>query len=210
MAIRVLLVDDHQVVLEGLRSLLAADPGIEVVGTATSGEAALELAEKLSPDAMVLDVTMPGLNGIETMRRLRELSPETEVIALSMHAAGQVVTDMLRAGASGYMSKTGAVSDLPKALRTIMTGATYLSDDVAASVPRELQRKSGEAKELTAREREVLALVAEGKSSKEIANQLYVTEKTIVFHRQSIMEKLGLRTVAELTKYAIRMGLTKP
>ena len=216
MAIRVMLVDDHQVVLEGLKSLLAAEKDIVIVGTATSGDAALEMAGQLLPDAMVLDVTMPGLNGIETMRRIRKISPETEVIALSMHSVGQVISDMLRAGASGYLLKTGSVSQLPEALRTVMTGATYLSEEIVDLVPDELLRgqpfKSsfGLDKRLTASEREVLALVAEGRSSKEIANALFVTTKTIVWHRQSIMEKLELRTVAELTKYAVRMGLTTP
>ncbi len=216
MAIRVLLVDDHQMVLEGLKGLLAADGGIEIVGEAQSGEQGLELAKKLSPDVIILDITMPGLNGIETMRRIRESAPETEVIGLSMHAVGQVVCDMLRAGASGYILKTGSVAQLATAIRTVMTGATYLSDDIADLVPDDLLRgkpakrvlPGQEIKELTAREREVLKLVAEGKSSKEIGNALYITTKTIVWHRQSIMEKLDLRTVAELTKYAVRMGLT--
>lgn len=216
MAIRTVLVDDHQMVLEGLKGLLAADGEIEIVGEARTGVEALELAEKLSPDVMILDVTMPGMNGIETMRRIRETAPETEVIGLSMHAAGQVVCDMLRAGASGYILKTGSVAQLATAIRTVMTGATYLSDDIADLVPDDLLRgkpvkhvlPGQEIKALTEREREVLKWVAEGKSSKEIANALYVTTKTIVWHRQSIMEKLDLRSVADLTKYAVRMGLT--
>jgi two-component system response regulator NreC len=218
MSIRVLLVDDHQMVLEGLKGLLAADHEIEVVGEAHTGDQALALTQTLSPDAIVLDITMPGLNGIETMKRIRERAPEAEVIGLSMHAAGQVVCDMLRAGAAGYILKTGSVAQLANAIRTVMTGATYLSEDIADLVPPELIRGSRvppkralpgqEIKDLTDREREVLKLVAEGKSSKEIANLLYVTTKTIVWHRQSIMDKLDLRTVAELTKYAVRMGLT--
>ncbi len=216
MPIRVVLVDDHQVVLEGLKGLLASDDGIEIVGEAHTGEEGLRLARSLAPDVMILDVTMPGLNGIETMKQIRELAPETEVIGLSMHAAGQVVCDMLRAGASGYILKTGSVAQLASAIRTVMTGATFLSEDIADLVPDDLLRgkpakhlmPGHEIKALTAREREVLQHVAEGKSSKEIANLLYVTTKTIVWHRQSIMEKLELRTVAELTKYAVRMGLT--
>src|SRR4051812_4874850 len=138
MAIRVLLVDDHKMVIEGLKGLLAADAGIQVVGEAGSGEKGLELAGQLTPDVIVLDVTMPGLNGIETMKRIRVLAPETEVIGLSMHAAGQVVCDMLRAGASGYILKTGSVAQLATAIRTVMTGATFLSDDIADLVPEEL------------------------------------------------------------------------
>jgi two-component system response regulator NreC len=216
MAIRVLLVDDHQMVREGLRGLLAADGDIEIVGEAQNGAQGLALTQQLGPDVIVLDVTMPGLNGIETMRRIREIAPETEVIGLSMHAAPQVVCDMLRAGAAGYILKTGSVAQLSTAIRTVLTGATYLSDDIADLIPDDLLRGSPkkrvlpgqEIKELTAREREVLKLVAEGKSSKEIANLLFVTTKTIVWHRQSIMEKLDIRTVADLTKYAVRMGLT--
>ena len=216
MAIRVLLVDDHKMVIEGLKGLLAADAGIQIVGEAETGEKALELAGQFAPDVIVLDVTMPGLNGIETMKRIRKLAPETEVIGLSMHAAGQVVCDMLRAGASGYILKTGSVAQLATAIRTVMTGATFLSDDIADLVPEDLLRgkpvkrvmPGHEIKDLTEREREVLQHVADGKSSKEIANLLFVTTKTIVWHRQSIMDKLDLRTVAELTKYAVRMGLT--
>lgn len=216
MAIRVLLVDDHKMVIEGLNGLLATDAAIEVVGKAATGERGLELASELAPDVMVLDVTMPGLNGIETMKRIRILAPETEVIGLSMHATGQVICDMLRAGAAGYILKTGSVSQLATAIKTVMTGATFLSEEIADLVPDDLLRGNPrkrylpgqEPRELTAREREVLTCVADGKSSKEIANALFVTEKTIVWHRQSIMEKLDLRTVAELTKYAVRMGLT--
>lgn len=216
MAIRVLLVDDHKMVIEGLKGLLAIDGAIEVVGEAQTGERGLQLAGQLAPDVMVLDVTMPGLNGIETMKRIRVLAPETEVIGLSMHATGQVICDMLRAGASGYILKTGSVSQLATAIKTVMTGATFLSEEIADLVPDDLLRGNPrkrylpgqEPKELTRREREVLTCVADGKSSKEIANALFVTEKTIVWHRQSIMEKLDLRTVADLTKYAVRMGLT--
>lgn len=213
MAIRVVLVDDHQMVREGIRSMLAASEGIEVVGEGTNGAEAAELAEKLMPDVMILDVTMPGVNGIEAMKEIRKKSPETEVLALSMHSADQVVSDMLRAGAAGYLVKTGSVKELAKAIRVVMTGQTFLSEEVADLVPPELVRreKSDEEErgELTAREREVLKLVAEGRSSKEIAEALYVTTKTVVFHRQSIMRKLHLRSVAELTKYAVRMGLTE-
>jgi DNA-binding NarL/FixJ family response regulator len=215
MEIRTILVDDHQMVLEGLKGLLAADPEIRVVGEATSGRQAIALAEKLSPDVMVLDVTMPGLNGIETMHEIRVKSPETEVVGLSMHAAGQVVCDMMRAGASGYMLKTASAIQLATAIRTVMNGETFLSDEIADLVPEELLRgkprrtlPGQEPRDLTSREREVLKLVTEGKSSREIASALFVTTKTVVWHRQSIMEKLGLRTVADLTKYAVRMGIT--
>jgi len=157
---------------------------------------------------------MPELNGVEAMRQIRQRAPETEVIALSMHVASQVVSDMLRAGASGYLVKSKSVQELPQAIHTVMSGRTFLSLEVRKLPPPELVRTGPgveghtESKELTAREREVLKLVAEGKSSKEIAEALFVTTKTIVWHRQSIMDKLSLRSVAELTKYAIRMGHT--
>ncbi|HUO07969.1 MAG TPA: response regulator transcription factor [Phycisphaerae bacterium] len=221
MAIRVVLVDDHQIVVEGLKALLASDPGIEVVGEAFDGAEGIALAERLNPDVIVLDVTMPHMNGIEALREIRRRSPEAEIVGLSMHASGEVVCDMLRAGASGYILKTASVQNLAQAIRTVMTGRTYLSEEIVDQVPRELLRSAPlrfgenapagyEIPELTEREREVLKLVAEGKSSKEIANQLFVTTKTIVFHRQSIMDKLGLHSVAELTKYAVRMGITPP
>jgi len=203
-------------VRQGLKGLLAGDPRVEVIGEASDGAEAIRLAEKLSPDVIVLDVTMPGLNGIETMREIRRRAPETEVLALSMHASDQVITDMLRAGASGYILKTASVQELADAIEIVMTGRTYLSKEIADVAPEELLRTAGaetgegDCRQLTEREREVLKLVAEGRSSREIAAALYVTTKTIVWHRQSIMTKLHLRSVAELTKYAVRMGLTSP
>jgi DNA-binding NarL/FixJ family response regulator len=212
MAIRVLLVDDHRVVLEGLQSVLKNEPDIELVGAAENGAQAVELVSRLHPDVAVLDVTMPRLNGIDALRQIRAVSPETEVVALSMHAARQVACDMLAAGASSYILKSASIEHLITAIRTVVTGQTYLPPEVASLVPPELQRPH--AADMTAgnplspREKEVLHLVAEGKTSKEIAAQLFVTTKTIVWHRQSIMSKLGLRTVPELTKYAVRMGLS--
>ena len=215
MGIRVLLVDDHQLVRQGLKGLLAGDPRVQVIGEASDGADAIRLAAQLMPDVIVLDVTMPGLNGIETMREIRNKAPEAEVLALSMHASDQVITDMLRAGASGYILKNASVQELADAIEVVMTGRTYLSKEIKDVVPNDLLRTcagsgEGENRELTEREREVLKLVAEGRSSREIAAALYVTTKTVVWHRQSIMEKLNLRSVAELTKYAVRMGLTSP
>jgi DNA-binding NarL/FixJ family response regulator len=160
---------------------------------------------------------MPELNGIGAVQEIRKVAPETEILGLSMHAARQVVCDMLQAGASGYMLKTTSVQDLAAAIRTVMTGQTYLSPEIIDLIPSHLLRSNvdrrrsstqTEAAALTEREQEVLKYVAEGRSSKEIASALFVTTKTIVWHRQSVMDKLGLRSVAELTKYAVRMGLT--
>jgi two-component system response regulator NreC len=213
MAIRVLLVDDHPVVLEGLRSVLQNEADIELVGTAVNGHDALELVRQLNPDVVVLDVTMPRMNGLDTLRQIRAASQDAEVVALSMHSGKQVASDMLAAGASSYILKAASLHHLITAIRTVVTGETYLPPDVAELISPELLRphrdqlpSAGEA--LSEREREVLRRVAEGLSSKEIAAQLFVTTKTIVWHRQSIMGKLGLRTIAELTKYAVRMGLT--
>jgi DNA-binding NarL/FixJ family response regulator len=213
MPISVVLVDDHQVVLDGLKSVLQNEADIELVGTATNGADAIELVRTLNPDVVVLDVTMPMLNGFDTLKQIRKISQDTEIVALSMHAGSQVASDMFRAGASAYIMKAASIDHLITAIRKVMTGETYLPPELIGLIPDELIRfdhkegpNVGEA--LSEREREVLRLVAEGKSSKEIAAQLYVTTKTIVWHRQSIMGKLGLRSVAELTKYAVRMGLT--
>ncbi len=213
MSIRVILVDDHQIVLDGLRSVLKNEPDIDLVGTASSGPEAIELVRTLTPDVVVLDVTMPQCNGLDTLREIRRISQDTEVVALSMHAGEQVATDMLRGGASSYVLKAASIQCLVTAIRTVVTGETYLPPDVASFVPTNLLRPHLEGNEregesLSEREKQVLAAVAEGKSSKEIAAELFVTTKTIVWHRQSIMGKLGLRSVAELTKYAVRMGLT--
>jgi DNA-binding NarL/FixJ family response regulator len=215
MSIRILLADDHQVVRQGLRELLGTDADLEILGEAGTGRQAIELAQQLNPDVVILDVTMPDINGIEAMREIRRLAPETEVIALSMHGARQVVQDMLAAGASGYMLKTASVQELTRAIRTVMHGQTYLGEEIRALFPKERLHTFGTqlpegCKGLTDRECEVLKLVAEGGSSKQIAESLFVTTKTIVWHRQSIMDKLNIRTVAELTKYAIRVGLTSP
>jgi DNA-binding NarL/FixJ family response regulator len=213
MAIRVLLVDDHPVVLEGLKSVLKNEADIELVGMAGNSTDAVELVRKLNPDVVVLDVTMPKVNGIDTLRQIRAVSQDTEVVALSMHSGKQVACDMLAAGASSYILKAASLQHLITAIRTVITGETYLPPEVADLIPPEMLRPhrnhlatAGEA--LSEREKEVLRLVAEGKSSKEIAAQLFVTTKTIVWHRQSIMGKIGVRTIAELTKYAVRMGLT--
>ena len=213
MAIRVILVDDHRVVLEGLRVVLEAESDIELVGMADNGAEAIELVRKLKPDVAVVDVTMPGMNGIDTVKRIRAISQDTEIVALSMHASAPVAADMFRAGASSYIVKAASIQQLVTAIRTVITGQTYLPPELAALVPAELLRNEASAPAtpqpaaLSEREKQVLSHVAEGMSSKQIAAELFVTTKTIVWHRQSIMRKLGLRSVAELTKYAVRMGI---
>jgi DNA-binding NarL/FixJ family response regulator len=211
---RILLVDDHQMMRAGLRSLLDGEGGLRVVGEAENGRAAVELAHSLAPHVVLMDITMPDLNGIEATRQIVAASPQTKVVALSMHADRQFVTDMLKAGAVGYLLKNSAASELLAAIRAVMTGRNYLSPTITAVVVDRLVRGGGEDGDpsafaaLTPRERQVLQLIAEGRTNKEIAAQLNVGTKTVETHRAQLMDKLNIRTVAELTKYAIRHGLT--
>ena len=200
---------------EGLRGLLEDEAGIEVVGEADSGLTAIELARTLDPDVVVMDITMPDLNGISATKEILRRSDHVRVIALSMQTSQRFVTDMLRAGAAGYVTKNAPLEEFVSAIRAVAAGKTYLSPDIAEHVvenhldrgatPR---RSSAGGKSISDREREVLQLVAEGKSTREIASLLYISGKTVGWHRQSIAAKLGIRNVAELTKYAIREGLT--
>ncbi len=210
---RILLVDDHQMVREGLKALLEKQEGLEVTGEAEDGRAAVKMVEKLNPDLVVMDVTMPGLNGIEATRQITKRFHNVKILALSMHKDDRFVLEMLDAGAAGYTLKSSAFQELAEAIRAVLAGEIYLSPRIASqAVQRYLDRGSKQVgtvvKDLTKREREVLQLVTEGGSSKEIAAQLHLSAKTIEVHRQNIMDKLGIRTVAELTKYAIRQGLT--
>ena len=213
MSMKVLLVDDHDVVRSGFRSLLQKQSGIEVVGEASDGREAVHLAKALRPDVIVMDVAMPGLNGVDATRQITHGHPETRVLALSMHPGRRVVTDMLRAGASGYLLKTCALEELIRAVGAVADGRTYLSPDIAGTVVEGYVRQAanevdGQPGLLSDRERRVLKLVAEGLTTKAIAANLGVTVKTIEAHRHNIMDKLNLRSVAELTKCAIREGLT--
>ena len=212
MTIRVLLVDDHKVVVDGLRELLESEEDITVVAHASDGRQAVAMAAELSPTVVVMDVTMPELNGVDATKQILQADANTRVLALSMHASNQIVSDMLRAGASGYVVKTAPVEEVLRAIRSLAEGKSYLSPDVTAEVLQAgMARQSGQqdaAKALSAREREVLQQVAEGKNTKEIAFLLEVTVKTVEWHRRSIMEKLSIRSIAELTKYAVREGLT--
>jgi DNA-binding NarL/FixJ family response regulator len=213
MMIRVLLVDDHQMMREGLKALLAAVPDIEVVGEAGDGREALDLVRTLSPDVVVMDVGMPGLNGIETARRIRAEHERVRVIALSTHTDKRYVHHMLEAGACGYVLKIAAHDDLVLAVRAASLGKCYLSTEIAGLViQRSTVAHSGvEVSAYTtlgAREREVLQLVAEGKTSGETASAMHISIKTVETHRRNIAQKLGLHGTAELTKYAIREGLT--
>jgi len=213
MSIRILLADDHKITREGLRSLIENQPDMQVVAEAEEGRTAVELARKLAPDLVIMDVSMPDLNGIEATLQISQQSLNVKVIALSMHSDSLFVTEMLKSGARGYLLKDCAFEELANAINAVMNGNTYLSPSISGIVIDDyLHRlsKAGSlrADALTAREREVLQLLAEGKSTKQIALELHISAKTVETHRRQIMEKLDIHSVAELTKYAIRKGFT--
>lgn len=213
MATKILLADDHQIIRDGLRTLLEKQANMAVAGEAENGRDAVRLARELEPDVIIMDIAMPDLNGIEATRQVKAEAPEVKIIALSMHSDKRFVTGILQAGASGYLLKDCAFEELAGAIQTVIAGKIYLSPGVAGVVVDDyLQQLSKTATAptgaLTPREREVLQLLAEGKSTKQIAASLYLSVKTIESFRKQIMDKLNLRTVAELTKYAIREGLT--
>jgi DNA-binding NarL/FixJ family response regulator len=209
MTIRVLLVEDHRMVREALREVLTKLPDIEVVGEAGDARDALEQAAALSPDVVVLDFRLPDLNGVEVAARLRDAGSQARVVALSAFADKRFVTAMLRSGASAYVTKSAAGTELVRAIRAVAAGHGYFSPEIAGALAAEVrdQPLAGEAQPLARREREVLRLIAEGVRSPAIATQLHVSVATIEVHRRNIMRKLGLRTVAELTKHAIREGI---
>jgi two-component system response regulator NreC len=210
MSCRVLLADDHQIVRQGLRGILVA-AGHEVIGEASDGREALKLARTLNPDIAVLDLSMPLLNGLDAAREIRRLAPDIKIILLTMYTDKGYVLQALRAGARGYVLKTQAAEDLISAIREILRGETYLSPGVAASVVDAVLETSNEvADPLTARERQILQLVAEGNTTKEIARLLNVSFKTAESHRNHIMKKLDIHEVAGLVRYAIRRGLLHP
>ncbi|MCS7314287.1 MAG: response regulator transcription factor [Bryobacterales bacterium] len=206
--IRVLLADDHALVRQGFRLILSAQPDIEIVGEAGNGREALELVEKLRPDVVVMDVAMPEMNGIEATRRLAALAPRTRVLALSMHKDSVYVREILRAGARGYLLKDAIDRDLLAAVRAVASGEAYLSPAVSEAVLSDYRRHVSDPLDLlTSREREVLQLIAEGKTNKEIASILNLSVYTVDAHRGRIMEKLNVHSVSELVRFAVRAGL---
>jgi DNA-binding NarL/FixJ family response regulator len=213
MIVRILLADDHAIILDGLRSLLEKNPAFRVAGQASDGMTAVRLAAELSPDLVIMDVSMPGLNGIDAARRILEGNPRIKIIALSMHNDGRYIAEALKSGALGYLLKESAFEELSAAIRTVMKGQCFLSAAIAGVVikdyVRHLERTgAGVFSVLTPREREVLQSLSEGLSTKEIAARLRVSVKTVETYRGQIMEKLNIHSVAELTKYAIREGIT--
>jgi DNA-binding NarL/FixJ family response regulator len=213
MTIRVLLVDDHKIVREGLRSILEKEPDIEVIAMGDNGRRALQLAGELRPDVAIIDIAMPEMNGIEAIRRISGANPGIRSLALSMHSARRFVVEALAAGAKGYILKDCAAEELVRAIRVVAGNETYLSPKITGLivkdyVKRRPESQASEGSLLSNREREVLQLIAEGQSTKEIAFDLGVSGKTVETHRQQIMRKLNLHNVAELTRYAIREGIT--
>ena len=208
--IRILLADDHAVVRAGFRMILAAHPDMEIIGEAGDGRSVLEQAQKLRPDVVVMDVAMPGLNGIEATRRLAEAQPHARVLALSMHKDSVYVREMLRAGARGYLLKDSIDSDLIAAVRAVARGEAYLSPAISDGVLTDYRRHVSDPLDLlTTREREVLQLIAEGKTNKDIASLLKLSVYTVDSHRGRIMEKLNLHSTSELVRFAMRSGIVE-
>ena len=213
MKTKILLVDDHKILREGIRSLVKGYNDMEVIGEAADGRAALQMVADDQPDVVIMDISMPDLNGIDATRLIHDKYPDVKVIALSMHHDKQFVSEIFRAGASGYLIKDSAFDELEHAIRVVMSGKTYINPHIASLVVESLVSQSPTPGPqafslLTEREREVLQLIAEGRSTKQIAVDLRVSSKTVESHRRQVMGKLNIRSVAELTKYAIREGLT--
>lgn len=213
MAVRVLLAEDQRLMRTGIATMIGLQPDMKVVGEADNGRTAVELAKDLSPDVVLMDISMPELNGIEATRQIIAQDPPPKVIALSLHSDQRHVSDALKAGACGYVVKDAPLDELVLAIRAVFQGRVYLSPQVAGNVLHDYRRcvpdgASQDFATLSPREREVLQLIAEGKSTKSIASILYVSKKTIDTHRANIMTKLHASSVAELVKHAIREGLT--
>ena len=213
MSIRIVLADDHAIVRHGLSRAMQQEDDMEVVGQASDGHTTVELARELAPDIVVMDISMPDLNGIEATREIRREAPGVKVIALSMHSAKRYVTEMFRAGASGYLLKDCDFDELTRAIRTVADGKTYVSPSISNVVVEDLVHTEEKIEPtafslLTQREREVLQLLAEGRTTKQIALRLHISPKTVEAHRLRVMNKLEIDNVALLTKYAIQEGLT--
>jgi len=217
---KILLADDHTLVRAGIKSLLKNMHEFEVVAEADNGRDALKLADLHKPDLVLLDIAMPELNGLEVASRLSRDHPEIKIIILSMHSSEEYVLQALRAGASGYLLKDAAPTELEIALRAVIRGETYLSPSISKHVVDDYLRRVSNRKsevtdengaaELTSRQREILQLIAEGNSTKEIAEKLILSVKTIESHRIQLMERLGIHDIAGLVRYAIRMGIISP
>jgi DNA-binding NarL/FixJ family response regulator len=210
MAYRILLADDHAIVRDGLKSVLLSE-GFEIAAEAADGREAVDLTRKLRPDAVVLDVSMPSLNGIDAAREIQTACPQVKTILLTMHKQSQFILEALRAGVKGYVLKAQASGDLIHAIRTALQGDTYLSPGISDSVVQAALGHEKAARDpLTQREREVLQLIAEGKTNKEISGMLAMSVKTVESHRRNLMLKLDIHETASLVRHAIRIGLIQP
>ncbi len=213
MSIRILLADDHQILLDGLSALLGQEPGFEVIGMARDGNEAVEKALSERPDVLVIDITMPGLNGIDATRQVKTKRPGIKVLCLSAHTEPRFVVAMLKANASGYLLKGASFAELVQAIRHIVADEIYICPEVGAAVVRALADERARAasadEALSLREREVLQLIAEGHSTKGIAHRLHLNVKTVGSHRERLMAKLDIHSIAGLTKYAVRAGLSE-
>jgi DNA-binding NarL/FixJ family response regulator len=213
MTIRVILADDHRMVREGLRSLLATEDDLDVVGQAADGLTAVRLARELRPDVVVMDLSMPGLNGIEAIRRIRAESADVKVLCLSVHDESRMVMGVLDAGAQGYVLKESSFQELAQAIRKVMGNGVHLSENLVGVVVDEARVRGTRPAAhpqttLTPREREMVQLLSEGHTTQQIADRLHVSAKTVATHRENILHKLHIRSIAELTRYALREGLS--
>ena len=214
--IKVVIAEDHTIVRKGLCALLQGEPDIEVVGEAENGREALRIVERLLPDVVVMDIAMPGLNGLETTRQLKKKFPNMKILILTMHDNEEYIFETLRAGASGYLIKRSAPNELISAIQSVYRNESFLSPAISKKVidgfvqsGGSAMREDADAARLTTREREILRLIAEGNSLREISRLLHISIKTVESHKAHIMEKLSLRSIAELTQYAIRKGLIR-
>jgi two-component system, NarL family, response regulator NreC len=212
MTLKIIVVDDHKIVRDGLCSLIEGLSGYAIVGRAQNGRQAIEVARRENPDIIIMDISMPEMNGIDATSSILEEMPSCKIIVLSMHSDKRFITGALQAGASGFLLKECAFQELNQALDAVRRGQTYLSPQIASTVVHDYRRRlltEDKEKNLTTKEREVLQLIAEGRSTKEIADRLFVSVKAIEGRRRRLMEKLQITTVAGLVKYAIREGLTE-
>ena len=208
--IKILLVDDHAIMRDGIKALLSIHDDLEVVGEASEGREAIELARELNPDVVVMDISMPGMDGLEVTHRLTRRNPKMKVIILTQHDNKEYILSTIKVGAAGYIPKKALGSDLVSAIRTVRSGDSFLYPSAARALIDDYRKQAEQPdiyESLTEREREILKLIAEGRTSREIAETLYISQKTVQGHRTKIMEKLDLRNRTELIKYAMRKGL---
>jgi two-component system response regulator NreC len=215
MSIKIMLADDHAMLRHGLSKSLQNEEGIEVIAQAKDGRSTVELAKELKPDIVIMDIGMPDLNGIEATRQITKDCPKIKIVALSMHSSKNFIIEMFKAGASGYLLKDCEFDELIHAIRVVIDDKTYISPTISDVVVENYMRQFPETKDssfsiLSKREREVLQLLAEGKTTKQIAKRLHISSKTVEVHRLNLMGKLKIDSIAQLTKYAIQEGLTQP